>query len=115
MGLNYGGHHDFPKAEVLDDVAANVVGPAFNAEDYQEICIQIACTVITLGADIILQKSLDGGVTFIPVAQIDKVTVAAGGNKTHEFKVFDEPIAIYKLEIADRADGTYTGTARASR
>ncbi len=115
MGLNYGGHHDFPKEEVLDAVVADVVGPAFDAEDYQEICIQVKADVITLGADIILQKSIDGGVTFLSVAQIDKATVAAGGNKTHEFKLFDEPIGIYKIEIDNRADGTYTGTARAAR
>lgn len=115
MGLNYGGHHDFPKAEVLDDVVIDGAGPAFDATDYETICIQVKADVITLGADIILQKSLDNGVTFLSVAQIDKVTVAAGGNKTHEFKLFDEPIAIYKVEIANRADGTYTGNVRASR
>ena len=115
MGLNYGGHHDFLKAEVLDDVVIDGAGPAFDATDYQEVCIQVKAAVITLGADIILQKSLDNGVSFISIAQIDKATVAAGGNKTHEFKVFEEPIAIYKVEIANRADGTYTGTARAAR
>lgn len=115
MGLNYGGHHDFVKAEVLDDVVDDGVGPAFDATDYQEICIQVKADVITLGADIILQKSIDEGVSFLAVAQIDKATVAAGGNKTHEFKIFDEPIGIYKIEIDNRADGTYTGTARAAR
>lgn len=115
MGLNYGGHHDFPKDEVLDAVVIDGEGPEFDATDYPELCIQIKAEIITLGADIILHKSLDDGVSFIPIAQIDKATVAASGDKTHEFKIFDEPKGIYKLEIDNRADGTYTGTARAAR
>ena len=115
MAVIYGGHHDFEKAEVLDDAVLDEVGPAFDATDYPHLCVQIKVVGIVAGADIILQKSLDDGVSFIPIAQIDKLTVAAGGDKTHEIKIFDEPIGIYKVEIANRGDGTYTGTARASR
>ncbi len=114
MGVNYTSRHDFVKAEVLDDVVIEGDGPAFDAETYEKLTIQIKAAGITLGADIIIKKSLDGGVSFIPVAQIDKVTVAFG-DKTHEVTFFDEPLGQYIVEIADRADGTYTGTARATK
>ena len=111
--LNYIGIHDFPKAEVLDDVVIDGDGPAFEAQTYARITVQIKAAGITLGADILLKKSLDGGVTFNTVGQVDKVTVALG-DKTHEFTLFDEPLGQYIVSIANRADGTYTGTARAT-
>lgn len=111
MGLNYIGIHDFPRAEVLDDFTGNGDGPAFDAETYEKMTVQIKAAGITLGADIILKKSLDGGVTFIPIAQIDKATVALG-DKTHEISIKDEPLGIYKLSISGFSDGTYRGTAR---
>lgn len=114
MGLNYTSRHDFPKAEVLDDVVIDGDGPAFDVETYEKLTIQVKAVGITLGADIILKKSLDGGATFIAIAQIDKIVVALG-DKTHEFTIFDEPLGQYIVEIAARADGTYTGTARASK
>lgn len=113
MGLNYIGVHDFLKDEVLDDVVANGDGPAFEAQTYDKITIQIVAAGITLGADILLKKSIDGGANFNTIAQIDKVTVALG-DKTHEFLIFDEPLGQYKVSIANHADGTYTGTARAT-
>lgn len=114
MGLTYVGIHDYVKAEVLDDVVIDGDGPAFEAETYKKITIQVKAATITLGADILLKKSIDGGVNFNTIAQIDKVTVALG-DKTHEFSVFDEPLGQYKVSIANRADGTYTGTARATK
>lgn len=114
MSLKYAAFHDFPKEEVLDDVVVDGDGPAFNAETYDKLTIQVKATGITLGADIILKKSLDGGVSFIPIAQIDKIVVALG-DKTHEFSIFDEPLARYIVNISARADGTYRGTARGSK
>ena len=115
MGVKYASRHDFPKEEVLDAVVIDGDGPAFDAETYDNVTIQVDAAGITLGADIILKKSLDQGVTFIPIAQIDKAQVAIDGNKVHEFVLFNEPLGQYKVNIANRADGTYTGTARASK
>ena len=114
MSLTYISIHDFPKEEVLDAVVVDGDGPAFEAETYERISIQVKAAAITLGADILLKKSLDGGVSFNTIAQIDKVTVALG-DKTHEFTVFDEPLGQYKVSIANRADGNYTGIARATK
>lgn len=114
MSLTYIERHDYPKDVVLDDVVIDGDGPAFEAQAYERITIQVKAAGITDGADILLKKSLDGGATFHDIAQIDKVTVALG-DKTHEFTIFDEPLGQYKVSIANRADGTYTGTARATK
>ena len=113
MGVNYVGIHDFPKEEVLDGVIVDGDGPAFEAKTYDKLIIEIDAAGITLGADINLLRSLDGGVSFTQIAQISKVTVALG-NKKHSIGIDNEPLGQYKVQIANRLDGTYTGTARAS-